>query len=118
MRKIRSATLVLFVLVITQPWNWAYAYEIYNNPDRKISIGVGYDHAEGTTDYTFRAFHMNGFSKQRGDSLGLDFRAPMTSFFTLVLRGSAYKNRSDLFTTERLEQNGYTAGIGFRIFIP
>lgn len=94
------------------------AYEIKDNPDRKISFGFNFDHLGDSTDYTFRSLKINDFSKTSQNQFLLDAKIPLNDFFTFGIRGGILKSNTTLFTSEETDANGYDIGFGIRYYIP
>lgn len=113
MRKTLIAMMVMVGLV-----NLVGAYEIEGNPDRKLSIGLNYDHTGQNSEYTYRTFKTSDFTKVSGNSFLADIRIPLASIFTLSVRGGYSTQTNDIFTGEKIEYSGYDVGVGVRFYIP
>jgi hypothetical protein len=94
------------------------AYEIPENPDRKISFGLNYDRTSMNSEYTFGSFKVSDFTKLTQDQFILDARIPLSSIFTLGLRGGYLSTKNDIFTGEKTTATGYDIGFGLRFYIP
>ena len=110
--KIKLALAMMFL------GSMGHAYEIQDNPDRRISFGFNYDRSRQNSEYTFGAFKKSDFTKVTGDSFLLDVRIPLNSAFTFGVRGGINKSTNDIFTGEKVDYSGYDIGFGFRAYLP
>lgn|SRR3990167_5985166 len=94
------------------------AYEIPDNPDRRISFGFNFDHSKSGMDYTFALWSVKNFTETKSNSWLLDVKVPLNSVFTFGLRGGMFYDDTRSFYGEQLESNGYNVGFGIRWYVP
>ena len=94
------------------------AYEIKENPDRKISFGLNYDRTAMNSEYTFGVFKVSDFTKVSQDQIILDVRIPIAPSFTFGIRGGYLSTKNDIFTGEKTTATGYDIGFGLRFYLP
>lgn len=113
MKKVMLAALAIIAVNIP-----AWAYEIQANPDRRISIGLNYDHQHTAGDYEFAGGKIDDFNKLSANSFLADVKIPVSGFCTLQVRGGYVNANSDLFTGEEVNSDGYDVGAGVRFYLP
>lgn len=97
------------------------AYEVPDNPDRKISIGVNYDRYDLGGDYELGAFKATDAGTLIQNNFRADIRLPLSSFFTLSVGGGYSTQSLGLFIVhrdERWNMKGYNLNAGLRLYIP
>ena len=102
------------------------AYEIDGNPDRKMSIGLGYSHVHLGGDFTTGsgAFSFPDSQKLNENFFNADLRLPLNSILTFTVGGGYITSSSDFATTkftginQTSDVTGYSIGFGFRAYLP
>ena len=101
----------------------AWAYEIPENPDKRISFGFNFDRYDMKGDYDLGA--RPTFGKDFGTLIQQHFkgdvRIPVFSFLTLSAGGGYSTTAMGLgliSNDERWNLHGYSVNAGFRIYIP
>jgi len=96
----------------------AMAYEVFGNPDRKISFGVHYDHGWNNSEYRFGGFKINDFTEGKTDAFALDTRIPLSDAFTFSLRGGFSKTKTTSYVNEKIDVSDKSVGVSLRLYLP
>lgn len=110
--KTMIVTLVCLMMVVM-----AQAYEIRENPDRKISFGLNYDRSWDSSEWKFGAFKISDFTKVTSNQVIADMKIPLSSILTFQLRGGYLNSDNDIFTGENVKSSGYDIGFGIRFYL-
>ncbi len=110
----KTAIAVLVLLCATT----VNAYEIQENPDRKISFGLNYGRWFDGSEYKFGGIKISDFSKTNGNNFIGDVRIPMSSLFTFQIRGGYSDYATTTFANENIDHKGYDFGFGVRLYLP
>lgn len=95
----------------------AYAYEVQDNPDRRISIGLNYDRTSLNGEYKFAGTTIKDFSDNIQNAFIADLRLPISGFCTLNVHGGYLNMKNTLFTNEEVSSGGYDVGAGVRFYL-
>src|SRR3990167_10329049 len=83
------------------------AYEIKDNPDRRISFGLSYDKQNINGDYSFGSFKITDFTKQDFYYFQGDVMVPVSPFCTLTLGYRYIGGTNTTFLNEKVDYKGY-----------
>lgn len=117
MNKLVIAGLATGLLVVGMMGS-AKAYEVERNPDRRISFGLSYIRDTQRSELRFGSLRLSDFSKQTGNSVLLDVKVPLSSYFTFRLLGGFSNATNDIFTGEEVKWSGHHIGLGIRLYLP
>ena len=112
----KKAIIAMLVMVVGMVAN-VMAYEIRENPDRKISFGFNYDHVGTNSEYKFGSIKISDFTNAKSDSFLLDMKVPLSSMFTFGIRGGYLTGNNSIFTGEQVDSTGYNIGVGIRFYL-
>lgn len=99
----------------------AQAYEIKENPDRKISIGFNFDRYSLKGDYELLNLKLPDFGNLTQNNFRGDLRIPMASFLTFSIGGGDTTQDLGLGVIdkdERWKMKGYNLNAGVRLYLP
>lgn len=97
------------------------AYEISNNPDRKISFGFTYNRRNVEGDYRLKSFQFNDAGKRLDQDFVVDGILPLNSFLSFTASGGYSKTNLTLSIISRdevWEMAGYNVSAGIRVYLP
>ena len=114
--RIKFAIIVSMLLT-----NVSFAYEIQNNPDKRMSIGISYNRNHLNGDYELKSISLSDYGTLIQNTYGGDLRFPIASFLTFSV-GGGYTTTSlglgVLDKDERWNMKGYNLNAGIRVYIP
>lgn len=115
-----KALLAVAVLMLT---SIAWSYEIVENPDRKVSVGINFIRHSLSGDYNSNELNfklLDAGSMTQNDFLA-DLRVPVSSVFTFSLGGGFSKQTLGLSifaADEQWDMSGYKLNFGVRAYFP
>lgn len=118
----KRVSLFIALFIVGMLAKTAKAYEIPNNPDRRMSFGFNYARFNSNGDYNQNGANYANSETLTQNSFLFDLRAPIANWLTFsagagLLTSNAGFNPVNGFN-ETVNMSGPVFNVGFRVYIP